>query len=208
MKWIAFDGWGVIYRERDDVEDLLTPFVQEHIPSRTYEYIRDVYVQASVGEITAAEFWTRIGLGDQYPQIQEELLNAHYIFDEQFIPAAEGLQNRYSLGLLSNDLSEWSLGLRRRYHIERFFQIVVVSDEARSRKPDREIYEMFLRRAGCAPHDCLFIDDRLRNLRGAAEVGMRTCWFDRTGAADADFQADARVTSFLDLPAVLETIGH
>jgi HAD superfamily hydrolase (TIGR01549 family) len=204
MKWIVFDGWGVIYREPDDVENLLTPFVRRHNPAQTSEQVREAYAQASGGSISARQFWAMLGLGGRYPQIQEELLDSYWIFDEQFVPAAERLMERYSLGLLSNDLSAWSLGLRRRYGIERYFQVAVVSDEARSRKPDRGIYETFLEQAGVPGRECLFIDDRLRNLRGAAGVGMRTCWFDRTGVADEDFQADLRVKSFAEMSAAVE----
>jgi HAD superfamily hydrolase (TIGR01509 family) len=204
MKWIVFDGWGVIFREPDDVGSLLTPFVQKQNPSQSAEQIREAYVQASGGVISPGQFWAILGLGHRYPRIQEELLDSYWIFDEQFIPTAEQLGKRYSLGLLSNDLSEWSLGLRRRYGIESFFEVAVISDEARCRKPDRGICETFLKRAGAAGGDCLFIDDRLRNLRGAAAAGMRTCWFDRTGAVDDDFQPDLRVESFVELSAAIE----
>jgi FMN phosphatase YigB (HAD superfamily) len=210
MKWIVFDAWGVIYSEPDDVANKLTPFVLpfllKHNLALPRERIREAYIRASAGQTTAAQFWGEIGLGDRYPRIQEELLDSYLIFDEQFTSVALGLQKRYLLGLLSNDLSEWSAGLRQRYHIERFFQAVVISDEAGSRKPDRGIYETFLRRAGCAAGDCLFIDDRLRNLHGAAQLGMRTCWFDRTGVPDADFEAEARVTSFPELPNAIAKV--
>ncbi len=206
MKWIAFDGWGVIFTEPDDVANKLTPFVIRYNPSETFDHIRSVYRQASAGQISAREFWTRIGLGDRYPRIQEELLDSYCIYDETFGPAADELQKRYRLGFLSNDLTEWSQGLRRRYGIERYFQVVVISDEARSRKPDHGIYETFLARAGAAGPDCLFVDDRLPNLRGAAEVGMRTCWFDRTGVPDGDFQPDVRVRSFGEIAGATRRI--
>ena len=124
--------------------------------------------------------------------------------EPHFIPIAEQLSSRYPLALLTNDLTEWSEGLRRRYGIDRFFQVTVVSGEARSRKPDHGICETFLQKAGVPGGECLFIDDRLRNLKAAAEVGLRTCWFDRTGVPDADFVPDVRIQSLPELPEAIE----
>lgn len=84
MKWIVFDVWGVVYTECESVDNVLTPFVRGHIPSLAREQIRDAYRRASVGEISAQEFWTRLGLGDRYPQIQEEMLDSAHILDEHF----------------------------------------------------------------------------------------------------------------------------
>ena len=204
MKWIVFDVWGVVYTECESVDNVLTPFVRRYVPSLAREQIRDAYRRASVGDLSAREFWTRLGLGDRYPQIQEEMLDSAHILDEHFIPIAEQLKGRYSLALLSNDLTEWSEGLRRRFGIDRFFQVTVISDEARSRKPDHGIYKTFLQRAEISGAECLFIDDRLRNLKGAAEVGLRTCWFDRTGLPDADFVPDVQIQSLLELPEAIE----
>lgn len=44
-------------------------------------------------------------------------------------------------------------------------------------KPDIRIYEIFLRRFGLKPEECLFIDDREDNAEGARAAGMQAFVF-------------------------------
>lgn len=60
--------------------------------------------------------------------------------------------------------------------LEYFDGIVVSADEGVT-KPDRRIYEIFLERFGLKPDECLFIDDREDNVRGAMEAGMQAFVF-------------------------------
>lgn len=207
MKWIIFDGWGVIYTVRDNVGELLTPFVQGQNPAASYEMVRDAYMQAIVGEISPRTFWARVGLGGRYPEIERELLDSQDILDGQFVPAAEELSRLSRLGLISNDISDWSKHLRQRYGIDRLLWVCVISDAVRRRKPDRGIFEAFLGKITAPAGQCLFVDDRLENLRGAAAAGLRTCWFDRDGLVDDDFEPDLHVHSFEELPEAVENFG-
>jgi putative hydrolase of the HAD superfamily len=49
---------------------------------------------------------------------------------------------------------------------------VVNSAQVGVAKPDRRIYEIAAQRAGAAVQRCLFVDDRLENVRAATELGM------------------------------------
>ncbi|MFJ8015123.1 HAD-IA family hydrolase [Streptomyces sp. NPDC096339] len=49
---------------------------------------------------------------------------------------------------------------------------VVSSARVGVAKPDRGIYEIAVERAGAAPERCLFVDDRLENVRAAVALGM------------------------------------
>ncbi len=51
------------------------------------------------------------------------------------------------------------------------------SAEEGARKPDPEIYRRALSRLGVAPAEAIFVDDRLKNVEGARQVGMRTLHF-------------------------------
>jgi putative hydrolase of the HAD superfamily len=66
--------------------------------------------------------------------------------------------------MLSNDVSEWSAYLRRRFSLDRLFASVVISGDHGFRKPDRPLYEVLLRSLGVAPHRCVLVDDQPRNL--------------------------------------------
>ena len=64
-----------------------------------------------------------------------------------------------------------------------YFDGVFVSSDYRMLKPDTEIYRTFLEKYGLKGEDCLFVDDREDNVRGALEAGMNGFRF--TGNYDA-----------------------
>ena len=54
---------------------------------------------------------------------------------------------------------------------------ILVSGELGVWKPDAELFRLAAKRAGCHPRECLFVgDDPVRDIEGAAAVGMQTCW--------------------------------
>jgi putative hydrolase of the HAD superfamily len=56
--------------------------------------------------------------------------------------------------------------------LEPLFDAIVVSSEVRSAKPDREIYEIALRKLSSAPSESVMVDDNPDNIEGAARAGM------------------------------------
>ncbi|WP_421696316.1 HAD family hydrolase [Aestuariivirga sp.] len=61
---------------------------------------------------------------------------------------------------------------RLRYPFLGLFRDIVVSGDERLVKPDPAIYELLLQRNGLAASSSLFIDDSLKNVKGADAVGM------------------------------------
>jgi putative hydrolase of the HAD superfamily len=57
------------------------------------------------------------------------------------------------------------------------FHHVTLSYEIRSIKPEAAIYEHCLAGLGCAPHETLFLDDRLENVKGAEQLGIHALQF-------------------------------
>ncbi|MFG3253267.1 HAD family hydrolase [Streptomyces sp. NPDC048172] len=50
--------------------------------------------------------------------------------------------------------------------------VVVLSEEVRMRKPERQIYEITLERLGHLGHECIFVDDIEANFHPARELGI------------------------------------
>lgn len=94
--------------------------------------------------------------------------------DPDFLAIAERLKKRYVLAMLSNDVSEWSAYLRRRFSLDRFFASVVISGDHGFRKPDRRLYHVLLESLSVASSRCVFVDDQPRNLETASQLGMHT----------------------------------
>jgi 2-haloacid dehalogenase len=66
---------------------------------------------------------------------------------------------------------------RQRYPFLGHFRDIVVSGDERLIKPDPAIYRMLIERNGLRASDCLFIDDSVKNVRGAQAVGMQAHHF-------------------------------
>jgi 2-haloacid dehalogenase len=54
---------------------------------------------------------------------------------------------------------------------------VLVSGQAGLKKPDHRIYQLLFEKFDIIPHQALFIDDNLRNIKAAEEVGLNTIHF-------------------------------
>jgi FMN phosphatase YigB (HAD superfamily) len=72
-------------------------------------------------------------------------------------------------GLVSNS---WGDGGYPRERFAEMFAGVVISGEAKVRKPSREIYELGAQAVGLRPEQCVFVDDLRGNLKPAQELGM------------------------------------
>ena len=63
------------------------------------------------------------------------------------------------------------------YPFLNLFRDIVVSGDERLIKPDPAIFELCLKRNRLMAADCLFIDDSLKNVKGAEAVGMQAHHF-------------------------------
>jgi putative hydrolase of the HAD superfamily len=96
------------------------------------------------------------------------------------VPILDRLAERYTLVLVTNGLGEIQ---REKVHaagLERWFDHVVISGEVGSWKPDAAIFRRALELAEAEPYEAVMIGDSLeRDIRGAAELGIRTLWLRR-----------------------------
>ena len=116
-EWLVFDVMGVIFTVGDDTNELLVPYVQKFAPSLTSDEINQAYLEASLGKVASCGFWKTLGLGERYPQIEQDYLESQLTLDADFPAVAQKLQKDYHLALLSNDVSEWSAYLRKKYDL-------------------------------------------------------------------------------------------
>ncbi len=203
-KWIILDAMGVVFVVGDDTNDLLVPFVQERVSNISRDTTNCIYLSASLGNLTSQEFWTEVGLAERYPEIETEYLDSQLTIDPHFGRVVKELSKQYRLGLISNDLSEWSMYLRAKFTLD-IFEVVVISAEVGIRKPDPQIYEHFLREANVVPEYCVFVDDRAKNLKPANDLGMKTVRFARNPDANL-FELNREISDFRELSVVVEDI--
>ena len=79
---------------------------------------------------------------------------------------------RYKLYALTNWSAETFPHALERFEFFRVFDGIVVSGQEKMRKPSPEFYNILLNRYGLDPAKTIFIDDSLRNVKGAEAVGI------------------------------------
>ncbi|MHB8731383.1 MAG: HAD family hydrolase [bacterium] len=79
--------------------------------------------------------------------------------------------------ILSNMPVALAQCIRRDRALEKWFDVVIVSGDVRSTKPDPRIYRLCLGRLDAEPAGALFVDDREENVAAAARLGMPTVHF-------------------------------
>ena len=171
-KILVLDAMGVIYQSCDDVEELLVPFIREKGSNIDKKIIEAHYTRASLGEFSSEEFWTRVGvdynLEDEYldrHQLSAGLLDFLLVFNSQI---------KVPIYCLSNDVSEWSIKLRKKFQLDQYVERWFISGDLKIRKPSSGIYDVLIREANVKPTQMLFVDDRKKNIMKANEFGIQT----------------------------------
>ncbi|HEY1114988.1 MAG TPA: HAD family phosphatase [Chitinophagaceae bacterium] len=85
--------------------------------------------------------------------------------------------NQYKFYALTNWSAELFPIALERYEFLHWFDGRVVSGEERMRKPYPRFYQVLLERYNLSPEQVLFIDDNLRNVQAAEELGIPSIHF-------------------------------
>ena len=198
---ILLDMYGVILEES---KGNFIPYTYQHFDESEYERLtrqfrqEKLFTRAANGEMTSDEFLSRLGF--ENPQFHMRDYIDHYLtLDPGFIPFAEKYSGKYDFVLLSNDVSEWSAYITGHYGLDKYFTCKIVSGDVKCRKPGREIFEAALSVTGRKPEECCFVDNSVKNLLTAADLGIEPILFNRD---HEDFSGTV-VNSFAELAGLL-----
>lgn len=86
----------------------------------------------------------------------------------------------YRLGIVSNGFREVQYNKLRSSDIDRYFDLVVLSDDAGINKPDRRFFEYAMDRANSRDlHNIIIGDNLTADIQGAIAAGWDAIWFCR-----------------------------
>ncbi|RLC92337.1 MAG: HAD family phosphatase, partial [Chloroflexi bacterium] len=112
-------------------------------------------------------------------------------FNPEVVAAARALRGRYKVALLTNAFPGQDDMIRERFgldvHTE--FDVYVNSAYVGLRKPDPAIFHLTLEQLGVAPQQAVFLDDGLRNVDSARELGIHTVQFVDPATSLAELEA-------------------
>jgi 2-haloacid dehalogenase len=122
----------------------------------------------------------------QHPEYEQEI-RAFYGRWEEMLggPITETVEvfrqlkasGKYKMYALTNWSAETFPVALQRYDFLGWFDGIVMSGEERCRKPYPKFYQLLLDRYHVKPHKAVFIDDNLRNVKAAEEMGIKTIHF-------------------------------
>jgi HAD superfamily hydrolase (TIGR01549 family) len=214
--WRSAMGWlrEAVVHELPDVcfEDLLTALMQV-----TEELVRQRPPECL--EVPSRERFrralARVGVdGEGASAVAERLSLAHmaYLASTTQLPVGHSavlqtLAARYRLGLISNfDHGPTARRVLAEHGIERFFEVVVISDGFGRRKPHPAIFQAALRDLGVPADHAVFVGDSVADdVIGAANAQLAMVWFNPKGEGlPPDVPPPRAVIGALsELPAVL-----
>jgi putative hydrolase of the HAD superfamily len=87
------------------------------------------------------------------------------------------LRKKYKTGLITNGKTLIQYGKIDQLEIRNDFDLIIVSEEAGTKKPDPKIFELALMKLELSPEQCIYIGDHpVNDIEGAAKIGMKTIW--------------------------------
>ena len=178
---IIIDMYGVILKER---KGNFIPYTFEHFDESQHERLdkqfneERLFTKAGYGQLSSDEFLSLLGYEDTDYHMKNYIEN-YLTLDNGFIPFAEKYYRVFDFVLLSTDVSEWSAYITEYYNLDKYFKQKIVSGNVNCRKPDRKIYEITLEQIKKKASECIFIDDSVKNLLPAENMGIDSILFNR-----------------------------
>jgi putative hydrolase of the HAD superfamily len=129
--------------------------------------------------------------------------SSYALFDD-VLPAISELQEMgVRLGLISN-FEEWLEGMLVELEVGHVFDVTVISGIEGIEKPDPEIYEVAIGRAGVSAERALHVGDSMAlDVEPARSIGLQTVLLDRN---DRYSEVDARrIRSLAEVPVLLRS---
>jgi len=198
---VIFD-WGGVMEELPDDADVARWERRLAVASGALPEVLwgEAWQQLKVGSISDEAYVERVADRLGFPDKAAALrfLQLFYTtdrFNEEVIEAARGLRDRYRVGLLSNAFPSQAEVVQR-YHgidIETEFDVYVNSALVGLSKPDPAIYHLTLDRLGVEAEQAIFLDDNVRNVDAACELGIHALQF---------------VSPAVSLPQLEALLGH
>ena len=156
----------------------------------------EAWRQLSVGASTKDDYLQFVGdrLGFPDAETARHFLEEFYAGDRlnpEVVAAARALRDRYKVALLSNASPGQDDRIREQFGIDVYaeFDVYVNSAYSGLRKPDPAIFQQVLDQLDVAPKQAILVDDMLRNVDAARELGVHTVQFVDPATSLAELEA-------------------
>jgi putative hydrolase of the HAD superfamily len=179
IKAIAFDIGGVMNGVEVEAKEFYSLLADKF--NITYEEwtqkVYPIFNRALTGKITKEEALNKMAKNlNSHPDKVEELFieayNKMFVRNNELYDYAYNLKkSEYKLIILSD---QWPVSNEAIIKIEdrKKFDWAIISCEVGTRKPEKEMFDITIKKTGLSPNEIVFIDDREENIEAAKKVGM------------------------------------
>lgn len=98
--------------------------------------------------------------------------------DEKMVQYAIQLKDKCKVGIISDNSVERANSIIEKNNWSDIFDVIVISDEVRCTKKETRIFEISAQRAKVNPEECIFIDNKQKNIEVSKVAGMKGIYFD------------------------------
>lgn len=148
--------------------------------------------RTDIGEFSQIDFWHHLLDTLRRPNSDiyhlHDFINNDLYVDQHLLNVVRQYRTVYKTAMISNYSDVLRPLLETRWHVDDAFNEIIISWEVKLIKPQPEIFNLALDRLGCQAQEAVFIDDRLRNIQGAQQMGMHVVHFKEKEQALADLE--------------------
>lgn len=184
VKAVIFDYGKVLTFPQPETEinvmcNLLNVSKDEFISA--YSFHRDLY---DSGNINGDNYWKNVSETLKVSIDKETIsnlithdVNSWLHLNNEAWKLTLKLRKKYKTALLTNNVNELCARMENEIPLEKYFDVSIFSNKLHSIKPDPYIYQYCLEKLQVEPSESIFIDDKIRNIEGAKNLGIKTILF-------------------------------
>lgn len=180
IKVIIFDFAGVI------TTSALFPRVAEIFGNKTgigkeafHKILTSKEKEYLLGDITTDDFWKAVckGTNISYDEFVKEI--SWYKINDDVLKLIRKLRDKYKIVLLSNNYDALFKAISSDKKLKNIFDYSFYSNKLRMVKcyDEEKIFDHALKTINVKPEECVFIDDKEKNLTPAKRLGVHTILF-------------------------------
>lgn len=187
IKAIIFDIGGVIYTKEmkgfggevsfhDHMRNKLNLSIEQWFNAIEPEYSNSVIGKISEKQLLKKNA-SKLGISEEkLAKMWKETFKEIFHLNKELLTIVKKLRKNYKTAILSD---QWPVSYRILVNkkVKENFDVLVFSLQVKTRKPGLKIYNITTKRLKVEPKECVFIDNRIFNLKPAKKLGMKTILF-------------------------------
>lgn len=180
-KALIFDIFGVL------CDSFNTKWEKENLDEGTREYEQFIALRNEIdlGTKTQPDYYLLAGkVSNKSPEEIKQKMESGFTVNKKLFEIIRSLKKNYKVAVCSSSGAVFVRDIFKKsgFVLEDLFDDVVISSEVGLLKPNPQICTLCAERMSLRPEECVFIDDRVDNIRSAESVGMTGYVFSNTAS--------------------------